>query len=752
MVFDNFYHDWNHRRVKKIINHYGHQAFFDKTVLDLGCGHSDIGGALARLGARVIAVDAREEHLQVAKKKYPHITTTKVNLDAKWPFDKQRFDFVICAAIVCHLTQYKNFLQRVCSIANNLILESEVCDSDDPNRIVRIDEHHSIYDWAFNGVAYKPSAAHLEHILTVCGMEFKRLDSPDLNTGPYKYDWIVGHTETRRLDCRRFWICKNSNIHESPDADFFLEQKITNTLTTPSGPTDNAISITNSTTLSPVSAVVSLPPEIGDKKFVIVIPSYKNSSWCIQNIQSCLNQNYNKYRIIFTDDCSNDDTFDQVKAVVDRSAKANKCTLIRNTTRIGALANLYNMIHSCYDDEIILTLDGDDWFPHENVLNILNGVYSNSDVWMTYGQYKNHPDGGFGVAHAYAQYVIDSNGFREANWAASHLRTFYTWLFKKIRKEDLMYKGNFYSMTWDLCMMFPMLEMAGNHSRFLSDILYVYNLSNPINDHKVNQQLQQTLDRHIRSLPKYQRTEKPIIRNINVGLLIIATNKYTRFVQGLISSADKYFLNAQNCDVSYYIFTDHLNTANSHRKIVEIPIEHKPFPYASMDRFKHFTNHADKFANEDYLFYIDVDSMFVDSVSGEILGNLVGVRHCGYYNKTGTYENNPNSCLYVPENYHKKYKYYFGGGFSGGRRDNYLELSKWCMEKIDQDVARGIVPIWHDESALNRYFLEVEPDVVLTPAYHYPESNIEHYKAGWLPDKFEPKILLLDKQHEEIRK
>jgi hypothetical protein len=35
--------------------------------------------------------------------------------------------------------------------------------------------------------------------------------------------------------------------------------------------------------------------------------------------------------------------------------------------------------------------------------------------------------------------------------------------------------------------MWPMIEMAGlDHFKFIPDILYVYNESNPINDHKVD--------------------------------------------------------------------------------------------------------------------------------------------------------------------------------------------------------------------------------------------------------------------------
>jgi len=127
-----------------------------------------------------------------------------------------------------------------------------------------------------------------------------------------------------------------------------------------------------------------------------------------------MNQSYDNFRVIFTDDHSSDDTFTKVSNAVNSSGKAGKVTLIRNPHRMGALANLYNMIHSCADDEIILTLDGDDWFPHERVLSRLNEVYSSpEDVWMTYGQYQNHPDHNIGIAQPYPLNIIDGNSFRQ---------------------------------------------------------------------------------------------------------------------------------------------------------------------------------------------------------------------------------------------------------------------------------------------------------------------------------------------------
>lgn len=491
------------------------------------------------------------------------------------------------------------------------------------------------------------------------------------------------------------------------------------------------------------------------KSFAIVIPSFKNEAWAEKNILSALNQNYSNFKILFTDDCSPDKTFDIVQNVVSQHKNKNKAIIVKNEVRKGALENLYNMIHSCDDNDIILTLDGDDWLADPEVLNRLNYYYSNFDIWMTYGQYKNYPDNHVGVSQSIPANVINSSSYRRYTWCSSHLRTFYTWLFKLVKKEDLMHDGKFLSMTWDMAMMFPMLEMSGFRHKFISDILYIYNLTNPINDHKVDVKLQQSLDRMIRSKQKYQQLSsepqsvlESRIEKISVGLMVIATGKYDQFVQQLITSADKYYLNNIQYNVEYIIFTDKKDlsiTSNRNYKIINI--EHKPFPYATLDRFKHFSTNKDKLSNYDYLYYIDVDSKFVNDVSSEILGNLTGVRHCGFFNGGGTFEDNVKSTFYLN---HNKYKYYFGGGFSGGRTKEYLKLAHWCYDMIEKDLSNGIMPKWHDETALNRYFVDHEPDVILTPSYHYPENDT-NYVEKWKPFKFEPKILLLDKNHKEVR-
>jgi hypothetical protein len=60
-------------------------------------------------------------------------------------------------------------------------------------------------------------------------------------------------------------------------------------------------------------------------------------------------------------------------------------------------------------------------------------------------------------------------------------------------------------MAGDVAIMMPMLEMSGKHTHFVTDIMYLYNRTNPLNDHKVNLSLQSECQTHVRGLPKYKR-------------------------------------------------------------------------------------------------------------------------------------------------------------------------------------------------------------------------------------------------------
>lgn len=242
------------------------------------------------------------------------------------------------------------------------------------------------------------------------------------------------------------------------------------------------------------------------KSIVILIPSYNNRQWYKHNLVSLCAQDYHDFRAIYVDDCSADGTGDLVEKFIADNNLAHRIHLIRNPVRIGAMHNLYNTIHRCDDDEIVIILDGDDWFAHNGVLKKIDAIYSDPNCWMTYGRYVSWPDNMPGHSRQIPSHIIDTNNFREYEWCASHLRSFYAWLFKLIKEQDLISPcGNFYRMAWDQAMMFPMLEMSGHRAKFISDVLYIYNAANPINDSRVNRELQRTLERVIRLQKRYDR-------------------------------------------------------------------------------------------------------------------------------------------------------------------------------------------------------------------------------------------------------
>lgn len=241
------------------------------------------------------------------------------------------------------------------------------------------------------------------------------------------------------------------------------------------------------------------------KNFVIIVPSYNNQKWYKLNLDSILGQDYPYFKVIYINDASTDKTGELVQEYLQKYDINNKVIYIENKENKGALFNLYYTIHGCNDYEIIVMVDGDDWLTSPYVLSLLNETYQDENVWMTFGQYITNTNLRPGCCKAFTEEEIEKSDFRHIQWRTSHLRTFYSTLFKKIKKEDLLYKGQFLKVTWDYAMMYPMLEMAHERHRFIPSTLYVYNIYNPLNDFKLYGQEQTSLESYIQNKIPYRR-------------------------------------------------------------------------------------------------------------------------------------------------------------------------------------------------------------------------------------------------------
>lgn len=216
------YLEWTHKRIKGIVDFYGHEFMRHKKVLDVGCGNCDIGGALSRLGANVTALDIKQDSLKTVSKKYPSIKTVKADLDISWPFHATNFDLILSLGVLCHLRNFEAHIRDMCQSCNYLVIETAVCDSDDPNRCVAVPENKGAE--SANGLGCRPSAAAIEKVLAENGMNFKRMDSSRYNAGGYSYDWIVKNSGDTGITRRRIWFAvKNTSL-----VQFAAERPITN--------------------------------------------------------------------------------------------------------------------------------------------------------------------------------------------------------------------------------------------------------------------------------------------------------------------------------------------------------------------------------------------------------------------------------------------------------------------------------------------------------------------------------------------
>ncbi|MGB8468159.1 MAG: glycosyltransferase family 2 protein [Candidatus Babeliales bacterium] len=266
------------------------------------------------------------------------------------------------------------------------------------------------------------------------------------------------------------------------------------------------------------------------KRFVIVVPSYKNKDHYKKNIDSILDLAYEQYRVIYLDDRSPDSTGALVQNYVEQKGMAHKFTIITNTIRVLALANIYRAVYMCDDDEICLFLDGDDWFARKDVLTILNQVYNNEheEVWMTYGNFKCSSKENWTINEDIPDDIILRNAYREYDWVTSHLRTCYAGIFKQIKLKDLLHNNGFYPVAWDLAYMFPLLEMSAGRVHFIKEVLYMYNTQNPLSDMYQKPKEQLELDKYIRKQKRYTSINGVMKQEAKVqveqGGLVIVSN------------------------------------------------------------------------------------------------------------------------------------------------------------------------------------------------------------------------------------
>ena len=241
-------------------------------------------------------------------------------------------------------------------------------------------------------------------------------------------------------------------------------------------------------------------------KFIVVVPLYNAGKWVDKCLKSLLFQTYRNYECIIMDDCSTDNSFDMVKKIVGHDERFK---IVKNSVNVGPLANAYNGANKLFKspEDIVVVLDGDDFFASKNTLSILNSYYNDESCWMTYGSYINLSDKKRGKFSKQIPYeIIENNAYRDYQWSSSHLRSYKMFLLQSINPEDLKSSdGSFFRASGDLATMFPLLEMSGTNAKYIKEILYIWNDLNDLNEHKTKRNSQLQLERDIREAKRYSK-------------------------------------------------------------------------------------------------------------------------------------------------------------------------------------------------------------------------------------------------------
>jgi hypothetical protein len=209
---------------------------------------------------------------------------------------------------------------------------------------------------------------------------------------------------------------------------------------------------------------------------------------------------------------------------------------------------------------------------------------------------------------------------------------------------------------------------------------------------------------------------------MSVAIVFIGTNKYLNFFPKYYESCEeKLFPGLRK---QYFIFTDGEIVGDElpeHISVVKIP--HKEWPAITLERFHTILMAQSDLEEYDWLLFLDAD-MVVNKViqPEEILDtdkDFIAVHHpCHYNTGTGTFERRPDSEACVTGDQLS----YYQGCLWGGKIESVIPMMRVLRDRVDKDYENDIIALWHDESHLNKFFVEnIDRVNALSPDYAFPE-------------------------------
>ena len=195
---------------------------------------------------------------------------------------------------------------------------------------------------------------------------------------------------------------------------------------------------------------------------------------CLASVRAQTFANWDAY--VTVDPCGDDTS---VRAVL-AAASDPRIHVRGNHTRRYSMANLVAAIRWCGagHEDVIVSLDGDDWFARDDALQIIADAYERFDCWVTYGSWlsvklapNRKPNGRW---PAYPEGTVD---FRGHPFLGTAVRTWKRWLWDHLRDDDLRNEtGEYVRVSEDKLVMIPLLELCGtSRAHHIDAPIMIYN-------------------------------------------------------------------------------------------------------------------------------------------------------------------------------------------------------------------------------------------------------------------------------------
>jgi glycosyltransferase involved in cell wall biosynthesis len=240
-----------------------------------------------------------------------------------------------------------------------------------------------------------------------------------------------------------------------------------------------------------------------------------NCGPCEAYIDKCLDsikcQTYLHWEAYVTVDPYGDRTFERAQ---EGSGHDLRIVVTRNPRPLYSLTNLVHAIgrSQAQPEDVIVILDGDDWFYDASALQVIVDTYTTYDCWLTYGSWEPNVDDGY--VGQWPPYPEGLTAFRGHRYLATQVRTWKKWLWDLIDDRDLRdAEGQYFRVTGDQAVMFPMLEMSGTQrAKHIPAILMIYNRATPHSDDKTKYHEMRENEAYIRSKASYAQLREKVLK------------------------------------------------------------------------------------------------------------------------------------------------------------------------------------------------------------------------------------------------